>query len=87
MAFEKKPTSIRYEDKNKKWTPLIWAASKNHINVLKFLIEKGALESYLEVDEVSHPSKCTLGVINQNIKPTPLQWACFQGNLQVTSFL
>jgi len=39
---------------------------------VKFLIEKGALDPYLKIDEVAHPSKCTLGVINANVKPTPL---------------
>lgn len=72
-AHSKKPQSILFEDKNKKfWSPLIWASSKNHVHIVKFLIENGALEPYLKIDEVAHPSKCTLGVINSSVKPTPL---------------
>lgn len=56
------------EDK-KKWTPLVWAACKGHTDIVRYLLQEGAAEPYLNTDGMRHVVQ---GTINSNIKPTPL---------------
>lgn len=68
--LEKKTfTNINFEDK-KKWTPLMWAACKNHLDIVRLFIEHGAHTIYTE--DTAHEKKATLGVISTAIKQTPL---------------
>lgn len=36
-----KKVDINYNDK-KKWTPLMWASCKNHVDIVKLLLSRGA---------------------------------------------
>jgi ankyrin repeat protein len=83
------------EDK-KKWTPLIWAACKGHVEITRYLISQGAHEQYVanSGDAPKHVVQGNFlgnffysGTINSNIKPTPLQWACFKGHFKIVNLL
>ncbi len=62
----------------KKWNALIWASCSGFIKIVKLLISKGAATQYLEnKPENRH---VVLGT-NKEMRPNPLHWACFKGNL------
>jgi ankyrin repeat protein len=57
---------------------LIWASCSGFIKIVKLLISKGAATQYLEnKPENRH---VVLGT-NKEMRPNPLHWACFKGNL------
>lgn len=99
-----KKANISHEEK--KWNALIWACSRGYVDVVRYLLEKGAGTSYLPKEEKvveqtqTHYStmnqdqnaekqdkKIGQGVINNNARPTPLQWACFKGHVNVVWLL
>jgi len=99
-----KKANLFYEEK--KWNALIWACSKGYVEIVRFLLEKGAGKPYLISEEKSSDSsnpalsiaaqdqanekqdkKIGQGVINNNARPTPLQWACFKGQVQIVWLL
>jgi len=99
-----KKANLFYEEK--KWNALIWACSKGHIEMVRFLLEKGAGKPYLPKEEKQPDNQQThfssiaqdqpaektdkkvgQGVINNTARPTPLQWACFKGHLQIVNIL
>jgi len=63
-------TTINFEDK-KKWTGLMWAACKDHVDIIRLLVENNAHKIYTD-EGSAHETKPTLGVINTSIKQTPL---------------
>lgn len=98
-----KKANIFYEEK--KWNALVWACSKGYVDIVRYLLEKGAGRPYLPTEEktVESPThhisaaqdsspekqekKSGQGVINNNARPTPLQWACFKGHVHVVWLL
>ncbi len=79
-CIEKK-ANVNFEDK-KKWTPIVWASCKGHVNILRMLINKNAGNPYLPESQDPNVLKhVKMGTINSNNRPTPLQWACFKCHL------
>lgn len=75
-----KKANINYEDGKMKWTPLVWAACKGHLNIVKLLLSKGAGEQYIAADPSNR--QIMMGVLKE-VRTTPLQWACFKGHLDI----
>lgn len=63
-----------------KWTPLVWAACKGHLNIVKFLLSKGAGDQYINID--ANNRQIIMGTIKE-VRATPLQWACFKGHMDI----
>jgi len=89
-----KKANIFYEEK--KWNSLVWACSKGYIEIVRYLLEKGAGQAYLPRDKRQpdqqdssndKEKRSGQGTINSNARPTPLQWACFKGHVQVVWLL
>mmetsp|Transcript_128060 Transcript_128060/g.190822 ORF Transcript_128060/g.190822 Transcript_128060/m.190822 type:complete len:105 (+) Transcript_128060:177-491(+) len=61
-----KKVNINGEKNDKsKWTPLIWACTKGHTNVVRYLLSKGAAKSYLPENQESPAQKAVkMGSIN-----------------------
>ena len=80
-----KKANIFCEDK-KKWTPLVWASCKGHIEIVRLLLSRSAANAYLAPipEELEH---IKMGTINTNTRPSPLQWACFKCHLGIVWLL
>lgn len=73
---------INSEDNEKKWTPIIWAACFDRVDVVRELISLDAASPFLSLDD-SNLQSVELGKIKKDVRPTPLQWACIKGNHRV----
>jgi len=83
-CIEKK-ANIFVEDK-KKWTPLVWASCKGHLEIVRLLLSRSAGNAYLApIGEDQERIK--MGTINVNSRPSPLQWACFKCHLGIVWLL
>ena len=80
-----KKANIFYEDK-KKWTPLVWASCKGHIEIVRLLLSRSAGNAYL-VPITEDQEHIKMGTINSNTRPSPLQWACFKCHLGIVWLL
>ena len=75
----KKKADVNFEENTKKkWNSIIWASCLGFYKIAKLLISKNALQNYLEFKPEN--SQVVLGS-NKDMKPNPLHWACFKGNL------
>jgi len=80
-----KHANIQFEDK-RKWNALIWASCKNYLDVVRYLLSLSAASIYATAQE-EFTKKCFTGVINNTIKPSPLLWSCYKGNLNIVWLL
>ncbi|KAH3744897.1 palmitoyltransferase AKR1 [Pelomyxa schiedti] len=69
--FEEDPRSVNMKDATDATTPLHWASYNAHLEVVKFLVSKGA----------------DLEAVTNGDKRTPLHWAIVGGNLSVVAYL
>lgn len=67
---------------SKKWTAFLWASCNGHVDILKYLIEKGAANLYTEKkDEMK--KDMARGNIEYNVRPSPLIWGCYKGHYRI----
>lgn len=76
-CIEKK-ANINFQDR-KKWTAMVWASCNGHIDILKYLIEKGAAHYYTD-KTVEVRKEIVRGNIEYTLRPSPLIWAAFKGH-------
>lgn len=71
------------------WTALSCASANNHIDIVRLLIQNGGSLQYRrdQFGSKTHPPEVKLGTIQEEIKNTPLLWACLKGNWRVMCVL
>ena len=68
------------------WTALSCAAANGHVEIVRFLITRGAADMYRR-DHHTQAPVVGLGDIKEGVKMTPLLWACQKGHWRIMCIL
>src|SRR5205085_8124971 len=79
LLITKQPELLDQPDSNHQ-TPLLWAASRGHADIVRYLIETGA-----NLNSQSHLNDNT--VDKESNGYSPLHWACKNGHVKVADIL
>eukprot|EP01052_Picozoa_sp_SAG31_P035239 SAG31_NODE_4224_length_3447_cov_2.493130_4_plen_212_part_00 len=86
-------TPPNYEGTDNKWTPLLWAACRGHLDCVSVLLEAKASEKYVDRADADGADRALSatgpvadGLVSRASPPlvernSPLHWAAFKGHL------